>query len=205
MTSFLSSFLCVKLNIHILFYIYYYYYHYYCCYYYYIFYIGLNGRPKQMFISPRVALLAKSLDTPALDIKKSLTGFQRKYFLDLNPEWLSGSQLFDQCSKQNLLMWRLKCRFYIFILCFWCETSNGLIMLKISTELGQNNLCCSEQKFKNKAIFGYAVMNNFQQTSKSLLPCPFQPESFPFSKFPFHKSLLATFFFSILLLFILLF
>ena len=30
------------------------------------FFIGLNGWPPQMFISPHVALLAKSLDTPAL-------------------------------------------------------------------------------------------------------------------------------------------
>ena len=29
-----------------------------------IFYIGLNGRPPQMFVSPHVALLAKTLDTP---------------------------------------------------------------------------------------------------------------------------------------------
>ena len=66
LSSFLL-FLCVKLNIHLLFYIFYYYYHYNYCYYYYIYYIGLNGRPSQMFISPSVALLAKSLDTPALD------------------------------------------------------------------------------------------------------------------------------------------
>ena len=32
------------------------------------FYIGLKGQPLEMLISPHVALLAKTLDTPALSI-----------------------------------------------------------------------------------------------------------------------------------------
>ena len=74
----------------------------------------------------------------------------------------------------SLLVQSLKCCLYILVLCFWCSTTNGLIMLKISTKLGPNCCCFSKQ-------------SNFQLCSEKKFPPNLKKfATMSFSKFWYH-------------------